>query len=156
VAPDGAVHLVWTERALDERLREKFFPSDKQRHELNYAILREGRVESRRTLLAADEGRPGLIPSAARFHVTPENRLFLFFYVQGTAESGKAVAENRLLELRADGTPTGMVSVGLRQPMTAYFTATVRAGSAPSRTLDLLGTRADQPNAIGYARVRLE
>lgn len=155
-APDGSVHVVWTERALDERLRAKFFPHEKQRHELNYAVLREGQVVSRRTLLAAEEGRPGLVPSSARFQVTPENRLFVFLYVQGTDETGKAVTENRLLELRPDGSSGGMVTVGLRQPMTSYFTATVRAGSAPSRTLDLLGTRADKPNAICYARVRLE
>jgi len=51
VAPDGAVHILWTERALDERLREKFFPDTKQSQALNYAVVRAGKVLSRRTEL---------------------------------------------------------------------------------------------------------
>ncbi|HOB99002.1 MAG TPA: hypothetical protein PKM43_09685 [Verrucomicrobiota bacterium] len=156
VAPDGAVHIVWTERALDERLRAKFFPNEKQRHELNYAVVREGRVRLRRTLLAADEGRPGLVASLPRFQPLPDHRLCVFFHVQGADETGKAVAENRLLDLGSEGSPGPMISVPLRHPLASYFTATVRAGSAPSWTLDLLGTRSDQPNAMCYARVRIE
>lgn len=156
VAPDGAVHIVWTERALDERLRAKFFPNEKQRHELNYAVVREGRVRLRRTLLAADEGRPGLVASLPRFQPLPDHRLCVFFHVQGADETGRAVAENRLLDLGSEGSPGPMISVPLRHPLASYFTATVRAGSAPSWTLDLLGTRSDQPNAMCYARVRIE
>jgi len=47
------------------------------------------------------------------------------------------------------------VTVPLRRPLTAYFTATVRGGSPPSRTLDLLGTRVGDSTTISYARVRL-
>ncbi len=156
VAPDGAVHIVWTERALDERLRPKFFPNEKQRHELNYARLRDGRIETRRTLLAVDEGKPGLIPSLPRLHATPDNRLFVFFSVAGADETGKPVAENRLLGLGPDGAPERTARVPFKHPLSSCFTATVRGGSAPSPTLDLLGTRADQPNAMCYARVRIE
>lgn len=156
VAPDGAVHIVWIERALDERLREKFFPDAKQRQELNHALLRDGRVQSRHTLLAAEEGKPGLVANQPRFQVTAEGRLFVVFYVQGTGEDGKAVSENRVLPLRPDGLPGAMATVPLRHPLTSFFTATPRAGSAPSRTMDLLGKRADHPNAICYARVRIE
>ena len=59
LGPDGAVHLVWTERALDERLRAKFFPDAKQSDAVNYAMLREGKVMLRRTLTLAEEGKPG-------------------------------------------------------------------------------------------------
>jgi hypothetical protein len=48
-----------------------------------------------------------------------------------------------------------MVRVPLERPLSNYMTATVRAGSAPSRTLDLLGTSADRPGTVRYARVRL-
>ncbi len=65
LAPDGAVHLVWTERALDERLRAKFFPEAKQSHAVNYAIVREGKVVLRRTLMLAEEGKPGETGSCA-------------------------------------------------------------------------------------------
>jgi hypothetical protein len=156
VAPDGAVHILWTERALDERLRKEFFPKEKQCHSLRYAVVRDGKVVSRRTLLAAEEGGAAEIPGTGRFQVTPDNRFFVFCYVSGRNAAGPGVSENRLLEVRADGTPGPWARVPLVHPLTSFFTATVRAGSRPSKTLDLLGHRADMPMAISYARVRLE
>ena len=47
VSPGGDVHLLWTERAIDERLRQKFFPEAKQSHALNYAVVRDGKIEPR-------------------------------------------------------------------------------------------------------------
>jgi hypothetical protein len=155
VAPDGAAHIVWTERALDERLRQKFFPEAKQSQALNYAVVREGKVAARRTLLVAEEGKSNEIPSAPRFQVTPDNRLFLIFYVQGSDGSGQAVSENRLLELLPDGESGAPVRVPFKQPFTSYFTAGVRGGSPPSNTLELLGQRASAPLTMSYARVRL-
>jgi len=155
VAPDGAAHIVWTERAIDERLREKFFPAAKQSHSLSYAIVREGKVLLRRTLLAAEEGGAREIPSAARIQTTPDNRLFVFYYVSGKNAAGKSVSENRVMEIRSDGPTSEQMRVPLRTPFTSYFTATVRAGSPPSKTLELLGHRAGAPNTISYARIRL-
>lgn len=42
-APDGLVHVVWEESAQDMRMRARFFPNERQRWELNYAVLREGK-----------------------------------------------------------------------------------------------------------------
>ncbi|MFH1719829.1 MAG: hypothetical protein ABIF19_20950, partial [Planctomycetota bacterium] len=157
VAPDGAVHLVWTERALDERLREKFFPGAVQRHEMNYALVRDGKVVTRRTLVSAEEGKSQEIPAQPRFQVTEENRLFVFYYIGGRDAAGKRVSENRVMEIHTDGsnpgTP-GAVTVPLQHPMNSYFTATVRAGSPKSKVLDLLGTRVGG-SGINYARIRL-
>jgi hypothetical protein len=50
VGPDGAVHLLWVERALDDRLREKFFPDARQSHSINYAVVRDGKVAALATL----------------------------------------------------------------------------------------------------------
>ncbi len=155
VASDGRVHIVWTERALDERLRGKFFPAEKQRHEMNYAIVRHGRVAFRRTLAAVDEGRPDGLASMPRFHVLPDKRLLVFYYVSGVNSQGKRISENRMIEILRDGRITDPVTVPLQHPLTSYFTATVRAGCAPSRCLDLLGTRAGLPTTISYARIRL-
>ena len=47
VAPDGGVHILWTERAIDTRLREKFFPDARQSHSLHYAVIRNGEVALR-------------------------------------------------------------------------------------------------------------
>ncbi len=154
LAPDGAAHIVWTERAIDERLRERFFPDAVQRHAMKYAVVREGNVVTRRTLMLAEEGKSAEIPARPRFQATPDNRLFVFYYVGGTDTAGRPVSENRILELDSEGTPGPPLRVPLRFPMNNYFTATVRAGSPPSRMVDLLGTHAEG-KGIHYARVRL-
>ncbi|MCP4592792.1 MAG: hypothetical protein GY842_18820, partial [bacterium] len=92
VGPDGKVHILWTERALDERLREKFFPEARQSHSLNYAVVREGKVLTRRTLLLAEEGGAQERPGQSRFHVTPKGRLLVCFYVSGADGSGRSVS----------------------------------------------------------------
>ncbi|MBN2128400.1 MAG: hypothetical protein JW741_02850 [Sedimentisphaerales bacterium] len=156
IAPNGDVHLLWTERALDERLREKFFPEARQSYSLNYAVVRDGQVQSRRTLLAAEEGKSNERPGRGRFHVTPDHRLFVFFYISGSDASGKGVSENRLLEIGPDASVSPAVRVPLQKPFTEFFAATVRAGSLPSRTLELLGTRQGSGNTISYARIRID
>ncbi|MBI4663609.1 MAG: hypothetical protein HY735_32815 [Verrucomicrobia bacterium] len=155
IAPDGAAHILWSERALDERLREKFFPEAKQSHALNYAVVREGKIVLRRTLAIGGEGLSKELPSAGRFQVTPDNRLFVLYYVQGTDASGKVVSENRVLEIGRDGAAGKAVRVPLRTPFTNYFTATARGGSPPSSVIELLGQRAGAANTISYARIRL-
>ncbi len=154
-APDGLVHIVWTERALDERLREKFYPGALQSHALNYAQVRDGQIVCRRTLLESREGGLQEIPSAPRFQVTPDDRLILFYCVQGADGNGKSLAENRVLEIFAEGTIGPAARVPLASPFTSAFTATIRAGSPRSSTLELLGQQAGHNQTIRYARVRL-
>jgi hypothetical protein len=154
-APDGSAHLLWTERALDERLRERFFPGARQSHQLNYARVERGAVTLRRALIEASEGGAREIPAAARFHVTPARKLFVICYVSGTDPEGKPVSENRLFELDADGRPGESHRLPFARPFTSFFTATPRAGCAPSETIDLLGTRAGLASTLSYGRVRL-
>lgn len=155
VDPDGRVHILWTERAIDERLREKFFPNETQSHSLNYAVIQDGKVLSRRTLLKAEEGRSNERPGRGRFHVARENRLFVFFYVSGSDTKGRPISENRLLEILSDGSVGESVRVPLDRPFTEFFTATVRAGSAPSDKLDILGTRQGSGTTISFARIKI-
>jgi hypothetical protein len=155
VAPDGSVHILWTERAIDERLREKFFPDAKQSHALNYAVIRDGKIELRRTIAIAEEGGSQLIPGPARFHITPVNRLFVVYFIKGNNSSGQTIAENRLVEMTAGGIPGTPVVLPLKQPFSSFFTATVRAGSKQSEILDMLGVAEGVKNTISYARVRL-
>ncbi|UCG47512.1 MAG: hypothetical protein JSU94_18755 [Phycisphaerales bacterium] len=155
IDPDGRVHILWSERAIDERLRERFFPGERQRHSLHYGVIREGRVIFRRTLLAAEEGKSNERPGRGRFHVTPDNRLFVFFYVSGADTEGRSVSENRLLEILPDGSAGESVRVPLERPFTSFMTVTVRAGSAPSRILDVLGPRQGAGRTISFARIRL-
>ncbi|MCX5643272.1 MAG: hypothetical protein NTZ17_01100 [Phycisphaerae bacterium] len=156
IAPNGDVHILWTQKALDERLRAKFFPGEKQSYALNYAVLRKGAVVSRRTLLVAEEGKSNERPGRGRFQITPDNRLFVFFYVSGANSAGKPISENRLLEILPDGSASNPVSVPLKKPFTDFFTATIRAGSPPSKTLELLGTRQGSNATISYARIRID
>ncbi len=154
LAPDGSVHLLWIERAIDERLREKFFPTARQSQALVHAIIREGKIISRENLLESTEDHPGLTASGARFQPTPDGRLFIFLYVYGRDSGGRSIAENRLMELQP-GSGRPMMAAALHHPFTSFFNATVRAGSPPSLTIDLLGTCADIANTIRYARLRL-
>ena len=72
-----------------------------------------------------------------RFHVTPDGRLFVVYYVSDEA----GLSENRMLKIATDGTPSAPVTLPLQHPLTQFFTATPRAGCAPSWTLDMLGHR---------------
>jgi len=155
LAPNGDVHLLWSERALDERLREKFFPEARQTNSLNYAVLRNGKVLFRRAVLETTEDKPGIAGSAGRFCVTPDNRLFVAYLASGTQADGRAVFENRLVEMQHDGTLGPSLRIPLQKPFTSYFTTTVRAGSPPSRTLEMLGMRNGAPNTISYAKINL-
>lgn len=155
LAPDGSVHIVWTERALDERLRDKFYPSAKQGHYLNYARIRDGKVIERRTLLESTEDKPGLIGSAPRFQATPDNRLFVVHFVSGQEPDGKRVHENRVVEILPDGVVGSPARIPLQHPFNSYFTATVRGGSPPSTTLEMFGQREGAANTMSYARVQL-
>ena len=65
------------------------------------AFTGEGQVRVRRTLLRGGDGQE--IPSAARFHVTPDHRLFVVCYASGSEGGGRNIAENRILEILPDG-----------------------------------------------------
>lgn len=149
------VHILWTERAIDTRLREKFFPHEKQSHALNYAILREGSVVLRSTLLEAAEGQPGTLCSFARFWITPNGRLFVFCYVQEVGPQGSSPGENQVFEILPGGKPGPQARVPLRRPLTSFYSATPRAGSPPAWRLDLLGLADDEPTVIRYVCLEL-
>ncbi|MBL9137937.1 MAG: hypothetical protein JNK85_18875 [Verrucomicrobiales bacterium] len=144
------VQLLWTERALDERLREKFFPQARQSHALAWASVTRGRVTRRRVLMESHEDAPQPVATAARFHGTPDGRLFVIRHVNG--EGG---GRNEVVELGPQGEPLSVTRVPLEKPFTSFFTATPRAGSPRSPWVDLLGVQAGTENAIGYARLRL-
>ncbi len=187
VDANGLVHQLWFRSPMLPSVRDRFYPDIKRVYRIEYATLRDGKVLSRRTLVTAGEGADPAIPAdldqvgrpylldngetilgdpipTHRFHVTPDGRLFLVYYVS----DGKALSENRILEITPDGVPAAPQTIPLAHPLTQFFTATPRAGCAPSWTLDLLGHRRggwrpaaeagsrEWDGAISYARVRLE
>ena len=157
VAADGTVHLLWTDRALDERLREKFFPEAKQSQALMYGVMREGALVTTRPLLISGEGLPSSeTPGTGRFHVTGDGRLFVLFYVTGEDAEGNPAPENRMLEILPDGSSTEAVRVDFAKPFSRWEMAGVRNGCAPSNVMDIYGETAQVKNTLRYARVRIE
>lgn len=152
VAPSGDVFILWTESALDERLREKFFPDAKQRHSLECAILRDGNIVRRVTLAEGGEGLGRVRPGAGRFHVTEDARLVILYYQRGFHERSQEASENRIVEIDLEGNLSAPISVKLQQPFTSFFTATIRAGCKPSDVLDVFGSVG---RTMRYARIRI-
>ncbi len=158
VAPDGAAHIVWFEHPIHWRLRSDHFPDIKRVLYLKYAIVRDGEITHRSTLVEGGGDLSAEIPGGTgqpRLHITPDNRLFALYYVRGKDAEGEPVNENRMMELLPDGTHGGAVRIPLERPLTSFFTATPRAGGVPSYTIDLLGTPSGARNTIGYARIKL-
>jgi hypothetical protein len=158
LAPDGAAHVVWYEGPMDRRLRDEHFPDVKLTHAMKHAVVRDGRVVHRATLMEGGEGLGSELPQSIqpRFHVTPDHRLFVVCYVAGLDGRGDRVSENRIMELLPDGAPSPPITLPLAHPFRVIFTATPRGGSPFSNTLDLFGIRADgPPSTLHYARVRL-
>jgi hypothetical protein len=152
----GRAHILWLEQSVwDTRVRDKFFPDEPQTYALMYGIIDQGKVVQKTRLAFGGEKQESQeIPGWGRFQATPDGRLFVFYYTSGADAQGKAFAENRLMEMYPDGTHSDPVRVALQYPMTSFFTATERGGSAPSATLDLLGA-ASGIAGISYARVNL-
>jgi hypothetical protein len=148
-------HLLWLETSVDARLREKFFPGVPLTTQLEHCVVSGGKVVQRSTLAVGGEGASSEIPGHARLHSTPDGRLFVIYHVGGADRSGKAISENRILEIFFDGRHGDPVRVALQHPFTNFFTATERGGSPPSKFIDLLGTAEGRPG-ISYARIRLE
>lgn len=168
VDPDKTVFLLWYEEAVDLRLRDHFFPNEKQTIGLYYAMIRDGQAVQRGVIDEYREGENRLRPGRGRFHVTPSGTLYVIYYASGLikeesvpassdplAAPERQTAENRILQLGRDG-KTGPYSViPFKKPFMVFFTASVRAGNLPSQTLDLLGSSSGSPD-IRYGRVQLE
>ncbi len=151
--PDGGVHTLWLERALDERLREKFFPGERQTIALNHALLRKGRVLRSGPLVSWEESSNHPVPGPGRFHVTPDNRLLIIFHLQYPKGPRTDLSGNYLMELLPDGSTSPLARIPIRSPLTSFYTATARAGCLPSNTIDLLG---QLDSTIRYARISIE
>ena len=150
-ALDGQIYALWHERALDERIREKFFPKEKQSESLNFAIIKEGKVVFRKSIMTGTNAE--VVPGKGRFQITKDNRLFVFYYVHGGSEN---ITENRIIEISLDGDHilSKPVKVNVKRPLNNFYTANMRAGSDPSSVLDVYGK--DEANEMRYIRIRIE
>ena len=151
----GCAHILYLKMPVQSALlRDKFFPEKKVTTSLEHAVVRDGEVVRRSTLLKGGEGASGEIPGNARFYATADGRLFVVYYCGGKDEKGKAVSENRILQILPRRGPKP-IRIPLKHPFTTFFTATERGGSLPSNTIDLFGSGRES-GTLRYARVRLE
>lgn len=156
VAPGGDVYILWIERAVDDRLREKFFPEAKQSESLNLGVVREGKLVKRLTVAERSGTSSGLSGAHHRFQVAPDNRLFIIHGIYAFDADGQPTFENRVVEVQADGVLGSPTTIPLKRPFSSFFTATPRAGSPPSWTLDMFGQSRGAGDTISYARINLK
>ncbi len=151
----GRAHLLWLERSVWYlQMRDRFFPGTPLTTSLEYAVVDRGTVTRRNTLWKGGEGASPEIPGYGRFHALPGGRLMVLAYFNGQKPGGAPVSENRLLALGSDGAITKSIRVPFAHPFTNFMTATERAGSPPSNTLDILGDASSRPG-ISYARIEI-
>ena len=143
VSPGGDVHLMYPPREVASPLmRDKFFPDKSILNSLYLAVVRDGKVVRRETLVQGAENNE---PTEARFHVASDGRLYALMYVTG--EGGK----NVLLPITpAIGEP---IAIAMPRPLSAFSTASPRAGCAPSSRIDVLGQIG---NTMVYAQLEIK
>ena len=157
VAPDESVHILWFERAIDIRLRERFFPGEKQSEALCHAVIHDGKILKRSNVAICHENEIKPIAMSGRLHATPDGRLWVVYYVQGKERNEKtgeikSVSENRTMEIK-NGEPSGKFqTIPLEKPFSKFFTNSVRAGNVPSNILDMHGI-CPNSNQVRYAAV---
>ena len=86
--------------------------------------------------------------SFARFHATADGTLFIVAAIGESKPDGSPFVENWLIECGKPETSTP-VRLDLDEPLTTFFTATVRGGSPALDVLDLFGTGED-PATLPY------
>ena len=144
------VHLLWIRRTIEHGfLRDRFFPGQPIVESVIHAVVEQGRVTARETLLSRevsgdqDEGRNF---SSGRFHALPDGRLIAVLSTE-VAQAGGA-SERGLLLQELDSQAQALqppVRVTLARPLPAgwFFTNTTRGGSKPDHHLDPLSAESN-------------
>ncbi len=152
---DYAAHLLYLKRPHHyEFIRDRYFPGQKVSAHLEYMVVKEGKVVSRRTLAESPSDTPGLAPTYARLHVAPGGKLYCFGAGSMLDENGKPVSGNFIARIPADASRPTFTRVAMQRPFGSFFTTTPRGGSKPSDRIELFGIADDHPN-LRYASVRV-
>jgi hypothetical protein len=145
ISPQGEAYILYTEQEVQSALlRDKFFSGRSIIPSLCLAVVKDDAVVSRRTLIA---GTDTMQAGCARFQETKNGALYAVVYVTGSD------AGNKLMPIYPPVENPPLVPVPLKKPFTGFCLANVRAGNAPSDTIDMLGQTAD--NTMSYAQVAL-
>ena len=146
VGPDGAAYVLYTEQAVQStEMRDRYFPEESTTKSLWVARIVKGAVAERRVLLAGTDHRQ---PACARFHATPDGRLYALVYVSGTD------SEDVLLQVLPAEEAAEPVRVPLKTAFTTFCLATERAGNQRSELMDVFGFTTST-DSLCYAQLRI-
>ncbi|MGD8499794.1 MAG: hypothetical protein PVJ86_04060 [Phycisphaerales bacterium] len=150
----GVAHLLYLKRPHQYGfIRDKYFPGQQMTAHLEYVVVKENKVVSRRTLAQTPRGSSGLEPSFGRFHIGSDGALYVI--VAGTAvDNGQRTFCNSLGRIPSSKSTPEFERIELRHPFRSFFTNTPRGGSKPSDVIDVFGIADDSPN-LRYARIRI-
>ena len=151
VDDDGTAHILWLESALDVRIRDKYFPLEKQTYALNYLQIRNGVVRVRRALFVGGEGESPGKCSGARLHRTVDGRILVIYHLD--SEATGSGPQMHIAEISAEGSLQNDTVLDIEKPFSSLFTNTVRAGSPISDTIHLLG---NVENTIRYVKISID
>jgi len=151
----GATHLLYLKRPHQYSfIRDKYFPGQAITAHLEYVVIRDGKVLSRKTLAETGQDSKGLEPSFGRFHISGGGALWVIMAGTYTDGAGSAFG-NYIGRILPSQTRPRFVRIDLKHPFRTFFTNTVRGGSRPADIIDLFGIADDGPN-MRYARIRLK
>jgi len=150
----GSAHLLYLKRPHQYAfIRDKYFPGEDMTAQLEYVVVKAGKVASRRTLTETTPDSQAIEPSFGRFHISSDGGLYVIVSATGGKPGAQAFG-NYVGRVTTDSTRIDFTRLALKHPFGNFFTNTVRGGSAPSDTIDLFGIADDDPN-LRYARIRL-
>lgn len=145
IAPDGSVYLIYGKQQVANSLHDKYFPTLSTNTTLELAIVKDGIVRERHTLMGSSNGPH---PGVSRFHETADHHLYAIVHAYQNSESNILIPIFPTLDSEAS------VNIPLKQAFRSFFTANVRAGNLPSNTIDLIGHQKSQ-EIISYAQIEL-
>jgi hypothetical protein len=154
IDPRGAAHFLYLKTNLSSVLRDTYFPGQTIKTTLEHVVVSSGTVKLREELVT---GRESSIetPHYARFHTSEDGVLWVIEFVSGRRTDGTSFVEHRVFPIPPGHERNSPIRLGMKTPLTTFFTASERGGNRPSDLLDLFGSASDG-NVLRYARVRLK
>jgi hypothetical protein len=144
VDANGDAHLLYIKQPVAPILRDRYFPNLRITRSLEYCIISNGKVVKQDTLLISGEDITGDMATYARFHATPDGKLFA---VYACSPSGMKI-------MQISPQCAKPINLELQEPFHTFFTASERSGSKRSDIIDIFGI-ASEPGKLRYARIRL-
>ncbi len=148
IAPDGSAYLMYREQEVQSALmRDKFMPDGSLIPSLHVAVVKDGKIVDRIVLV---EGTDARAPGHARFHATPDGKLYALTNING--EGGG----NVLLQVYPKVENPVEIPVPLKSAFGSFCLANTRAGCEPSNTIDIFGYAGGGSGVMSYAQLTLK